>query len=268
MIESLFRNDEEKSQMGKVLLILGLVIALYFGMRFINEIKTFGTIAVTAQNLNTIDVTGSGDAFAIPNVATIVFSVQQKDSTVHGAQEVINKKVNAVMAFFKSSGIEEKDIRTLNYSANPEYSYPTPCYRDSCPENGKPKFIGYDVTQTMHVKVRDTSKAGSIVDGIGSLGITSIAGPDFTVDDDTLVQAEARKIAIEDAKQKAEVLAKDLGVRLVRVIRFSDAGNLPVPMYAKSEMAMDSMGSPAPTAQLPGGESKYTSNVTITYEIR
>ena len=87
-----------------------------------------------------------------------------------------------------------------------------------------------------------------------------------------MVQDQARDEAIADAKQKAEMLAKQLGVRLVRVVSYNDSGNYPQPMYAR-DMAYgmggaENQSTKAVAPSISIGENKVTSNVSITYEIR
>ncbi len=253
--------------MGKVLLFLGLMAVLYMGMKFVNETKKFSQAGEDLSQVSTIDVSGTGDAFAIPNIASESFTVQVKAATVHDAQKTVTEKVNNAVAFLKTSGVEDKDIQTSEYSAYPEYAYPTPCSDKICASvNTTPKLSGYTVTETIVVKIRATEKAGAIVDGLGSLGVTGLSGPNFTVDDPDAVNAEARQKAIANAQEKAQVLARQLGVSLVRVVRFSEngGGSYPVPMYAKADMAVGSGAAPA----IPVGQNKYTSNVTVTYQIQ
>ncbi len=243
--------------MGKVALLLGLFLALFFMMKFLNETKLFNQGQEDISKASTIDVSGTGFAFAIPDIASESFTIEQKSATVREAQAIVSTKANDAVSFLKKSGIAEKDIQTTNYSANPNYSYPP---------NGTPTLLGYMVSETITVKIRDTSAVGKIVDGLGAQGVTGLSGPNFMVDDPDAVNAQARAKAIADAKAKAAVLARDLGVDLVRIVRFSEngGGGSPIPMYAKDMAA----GSASPTSVLPAGENKYTSNVTITYEIR
>ena len=254
--------------MGKVLLFLAIVTMFYMAMKFVNETKKFSVASGDITNVSTIDVSGTGTAFAIPDIATESFTVQQKSATVHDAQAVVSATANKAVAYLKQAGVDQKDIQTTNYSAYPEYTYPTPCADKSCSTvNTTPRLVGYTVTETVTVKIRDTSKVGEIVDGLGALGVNGLSGPDFTVDDSAAVNAEARKKAIADAEQKAQVLARDLGVSLVRIVRFSESqgGGYPIPMYAK-DMTASSQGATAPDIQ--AGQNKYVSNVTVTYEIQ
>jgi uncharacterized protein YggE len=141
-------------------------------------------------------------------------------------------------------------------------------WTETATKRAKSQVILNEISETITIKVRDTEKVGDIIDGLTKAGVNEVQGPNYTIDDETKVQADARDKAITDAKVKAEALAKSLGVKLVRIVNFSEGGGgYPTPMYAKAEMAFDnSAGSAAP--ELPKGENKYVSNVTITYEIR
>lgn len=260
-----FFEKKDALRLGKIIVLLGLMLALLVTVMFMRQLNGLNTPADLSA-ISTIDVSGTGEAYAIPNIATESFTVEQKAATVAEAQATVTKKIDTAIAFLKSSDVAEKDIQTTNYSAYPEYSYPEPCRAQYCPASlTTPKITGYTVSQTITVKIRDIDTIGSIIDGLGKAGVTGLTGPNFTVADTDAVNGEAREKAIEDAEAKAKVLAKELGVRLVRVVRFSENGGgaYPVPMYASKDA---SMGASAP--QLPAGENKYTSSVTITYEIR
>jgi uncharacterized protein YggE len=92
-------------------------------------------------------------------------------------------------------------------------------------------------------------------------------GPNFTIDNEDGLKVEARKIAIDDAKVKAQKLASDLGVRLGKITSFSESGNNPAPIMYGKAMMLEAPSAPAP-AEIPKGENKITSDVTITYELR
>ncbi len=257
---------EDMGRFGKILILLGLLAALFVGMKFVNEIKTYGSIGVAPSAASTIDVTGEGESFAIPNIATISYNAETRAKTVAEAQTSVNKIVANSLAFLKASGIEEKDIKTANYSAYPEYIYPCsdrPCIAGV---SNTPVVSGYLVTQSITVKIRDTEKTGEVIDGLGKVGVTGLSGPNYSVDNPESVKQEARQKAIANAEVKAKALAKDLGVRIVRIARYTEdtGGAYPSPMYSKAE----AMGSADQAASLPKGENTYTSRVTITYEVR
>ncbi len=264
-------TQEEGKRMARIVFVLVAIVALYFGMKFINEVKTYGTIGIAPSDVNTIDVTGEGTAYAVPNVATESFTVQDQEATVALAQSSVNTKVAAALAFLKKQGVADADVTTTGYSAYPDYS--SPCQGTACPiapaavgTTSNPQVVGYTVSQSVSVKIRNVANAGAIVTGLGTAGATGLDGPTYTVDDPTAIEDQARTKAIDAAEAKAQTLAKELGVRIVRITHYSESTNgnpSPSPMmYAAASGAVSS------EAQLPSGQNEYTSDVTVTYEIR
>jgi len=256
----------------KAVTILVLAGALYLVGQFVNGLKSYSFIGRDIPAQTTINVSGTGESFAKPDIANISFSVTKDAKTVSEAQKLSADGINAIMAYLKEQKIDDKDIRTTNYSLNPKYDYQraVTCLDNNlngyCP-TGKQILIGYTVSQSISVKVRKIDDAGTIIGMLGEKGATDISGIDLQVDKKDSVQAEARDKAIKDAQAKAELLAHSLGVSIVRVVSFSEGSNYAVPMYAKASM-MDSAGAAAPAPSIPVGQNQFTSDVTITYEIR
>lgn len=257
-------------------LVLMIVVSLYFVTKTISEIKSYRFIGGGTTATNTISFDGKGEIFAAPDLATISFTIRETAKEVKDAQTKVTTKESAVLSFLEKSGIEKKDIKTENYSSYPKYEWresvcPRPKEISSAPyycPSGKQVLTGYEVSENITVKVRDLAKAGDVLKGIGDVGVSEMNGPNFSIEKEDSLKAQARKMAIDEAKAKAEVLARDLGVHLVRIVNFSENGNYPVPMYAKGMREDMVAGSASPAPALPAGENKITSNVTITYEIR
>jgi uncharacterized protein YggE len=264
----MFSNEETKKLFKTVSLFL-IILSVFFVIKVIGEIKTQRFIGSGTTATNTITVSGVGKVFAVPDIATISFSVRGEGKTVKEAQEKVNEIANSAIDFVKSSGVEEKDIKLASNSFYPKYETLAPCFNYPCP-NKEPKIIGYEVNRSVTVKVRNADSAGAIVDGLATKSVTDLTGPNFTIDDEDAIQDEAREDAITDAREKAERLADQLGVSIVRIVGFSEnGGGYPI-MYARPESANMSMGAAdmKVEADLPMGENEYSSNVTITYEIR
>lgn len=216
---------------------------------------------------NAISVSGTGTVTAIPDVATISFSVSEEAQTVALAQEESSQKINTALALLKDSvGIDESDIKTTSYNAYPKFSY-TPCYERYCPPINE-QIVGYTVSQSVEVKVRDLEKVSAVLSSLGEAGVANLSGPSFTVDDMDSLRAEARDAAVKDAHEKARMLSKSLGVRLVRVIGFWE--NEPsYPYYRMEGYGGDmAVSSAAPAPQLPPGENEIMVSISVSYEIR
>ncbi len=213
-----------------------------------NTIKEFSFIGRDIAPVTMITVAGKGEAFTVPDIAEFSFSVVKEAKTVPEAQKQATDASNAILAYLKTAGIEDKDVKTIDYSVNPQYEWQTAaaqiCRQGYCPPEGKQVLIGYQVNQSVSVKVRKIDDAGKLLSGVGEKGATNISGIQFTVDEPEKVEREARQKAIADAKTKADALAKDLGVKIVRIVQYSDSGAGTPPAYP-----MMSLGKAADSAQ-------------------
>jgi len=257
---------KDKGDMFKVLTLFLLITTIFMVFKTIGAYKQNAFIGQEMQNV--ISFNGHGEVTAVADVATFTFSVTEEAATTVKAQDASAKKINAIMKYLKDQGIEDKDIKTAGYSVYPRYEYQNqPCSQYYCPE-GERTLKGYEVSQTITVKVRETDNAGKLLSGVGELGATNISGVEFSIDDEEGLKRDARKIAIEDAQKQAEELADDLGVNLVRIIGFNETGNYPV--YAMYDKAMGMGGGPeiAVAPEIPKGENTITSDITITYQIK
>jgi hypothetical protein len=198
----------------KIIKIVLLLVVLLFVGKCI-----FGRNEYNRNDIqkDTITVSGKGEIMVKPDIATISFSVLVENMDVAKAQSESADKINKIVAFFKLNKIDEKDIKTTNYSIYPRYDY---LNSTVYPYTGKQTLAGYDVNQTIQVKVRDLTNAGKILAGVGALGVTDISGLTFGVDKEDTVKVQARDLAVSDARDQAKVLAKSLGVRLGKITSF------------------------------------------------
>jgi len=219
----------------------------------------------------TISVTGEGEVLAVPDIGQFTFSVQARADDAATAQEESGTKINNIIAFLKEAGIEETDIKTVGYNLYPRYRWEERlCVPGSFCPPGEQVPDGFEVNQSVQVKVRNTDDASAIITGVGEREATNISGLDFVIDDTEALALEARELAIADAKAKAAKLAKDLGVDLVKITGYyeDDARYAPTP-YQNRVMSFDAVEEAGfGGAELPVGEDQTISRVTITYEIK
>ncbi len=252
-----------------IVITLG-VLSLFLAAKFIAEVKAFRYIGSYPQQQSVITVSGKGEVVAVPDIATFSFTVTEESLVVKEAQDEAAEKTNAILKYLKENGVAEKDIKTSGYNLYPRYEYSNaarPLIYPPVPE-GKRTFVAYVVTQSVTVKVRNLGDAGKLLAGIGELGATDASGLSFDFDKRDELVREARDKAIKDARKEADKLAKSLGVRLVRIISYNEGGGYPI-YYGKAEAAFGRGGDAAPIApEIPVGEDKIISNVSLTYEIK
>jgi len=266
---SLFHSSRVQ---GTLILVLILLAAFLFA-ETIKSLKEYRYVGGGIAPSNAITVSGEGEAFAVPDTAEFTFSIMEEAATAAEVQDAATAVANDAIKALVEQGIEEKDIKTVAYSLYPKYEWQqqTTCARYPCP--GKQVQVGFKLDQSVSVKVRDLDRAGELLELVTEKGVSSVSGLTFTIADEDTIKAEARKQAIDDAQAKAEKLAGDLGVALVRIVGFHESdGYRPVAYLARdsAEMAFGMGGgdegvqSPA----VPAGENRVVSNVNITYEIR
>lgn len=261
---------EEAKRVSKWTTISLILLSVFLLMKVISDFKKLPNIGKEIYPQSTIMVSGKGEAYAIPDIASFSFSVTEVGSTVKQAQEKADQKINKALSVVREAGVEDKDVKTTNYNVYPKYEWnQIVCITYPCP-SGKQVLIGYEINQTITVKVRDTEKVGDMVTKIGATEISNISGVEFTVDDREQYVAKAREDAIKEAKTKAKELAKQLGVKLGKMMYYNENGDYPIYYGEGMGGAKDMMvSSIAPArAELPTGETKITSEITITYEIR
>lgn len=230
--------------------------------------KEFRSIRETQQ----ISVSGEGKVAVKPDIAMLNVSIVTEAKKIKDTQLDNTRLSGSVIGFLKEKKVEEKDIKSVNYSIYPQYNYyDTPvCMAYPCPPRRPPEVVSYQVRHSLEIKIRDLDKVDDLLDGVVTAGATEVGSVSFTVDNEEKVQADARKKAIEDAKAKAEVLARDLGVRLGKIVGFSESGG-PFPIYIRALEVGKGGGfggdmAPAPSVQ--PGEQEVVSTVIVIYEFR
>ncbi len=232
--------------------------SIYLSIMSWNAIKTHDYIGVSEEQRHSITVVGDGEVVGIPDTATVQLGYMIEKKTVAEAQKENSLKMNEIIKKLKGDlKIDEKDIKTNSYSISPRYDW----------SDGKQTLKGYQVSQNLVVKIRDLEKISTVLDEAGSLDLNQIGGLSFEIDNPDELESEAREIAIKAAKEKAETLADIAGVKLGRIISFSEFNSRPSPVYAsyKTMDMAEGMGGSAPEIQAGSTEIKITA--TVEYEI-
>ncbi|MCK5059952.1 MAG: SIMPL domain-containing protein [Candidatus Pacebacteria bacterium] len=260
--------NNETQKLFKYGMFLILVLGFFLIALSLKVFKEFNYVGKDIPPLTTITFSGKGEEVAVPDVATFTFTMSEESLVVKDAQEKVTGRVNTALAHLKDFGIEDKNIKTTAYNIYPKYEYVSQnCTVYGCPP-ARRELSGYEVSQTIEVKIENIDDAGEILGAMGEIGVNQISGLTFSVSNEEDLVREARKEAIAKAKEKAEALATDLKVRLVRIVNFYESGHPSPYLYGTAtsfeRKAEGLIASPA----IPAGENKIISEVNITYEIR
>jgi uncharacterized protein YggE len=202
---------------------------------------------------HTITVSGSGVVSVTPDIADVYVGVSVNRTTAKDARSAAASQMQAVVAAVKKLGVADKDITTSNVSLNPVYEY----------TGGSSKLTGYQFTNTVKVTVRDLNKVADVIDDSVTAGATTVNGVAFRLDNPKTVEAQARSLAMTDARNKADALASAAGVQIKGVASITEVSSSSPIYYAPQ--ALDAVK--AASTPIQSGTTDVTVSVTVSYLI-
>jgi len=235
-----------------VLLALFLIFAGF--NQLINAWNSYRNAGAT-NIYQTVSFIGEGKVKAAPDTARADIGLTTEGKDTITVQNENSSKMNAVIKFLKERGVSEADIKTSNYSLSPKYEY----------SKGKSSLVGYILNQSLTVTVRNLDKIGEILDGAVSSGANRIDSVSLFVDRPEELKNKAREEAVKQAKEKAIMTSKIAGLRLGRLVGFSEGFSGEPPVFYE---ALAKGGAAAPAPQIEPGNQEIKVNVTLTYLLK
>jgi uncharacterized protein YggE len=217
--------------------------------------QTSVTIAETAPVV-TLNVTETVEA--APDIATVGTGVQTRAPTAAKAMTDNAGKMASLIAALAKAGIDKKDIQTSGIQLNPQYSYDN---RNPDGSQGEPKFLGYEASNQLTVKLRDIKRVGALLDSMVAAGATNISGPSFSINDPSPMLQQARGTALTSAKAQADFYAQAAGYRSARLLSIAESNS-----GGQPPMPMATMRFKADAASTPVEPGQVSSAVTLTVQ--
>ena len=213
-------------------------------------------ISLTTRTVSgELAVVGEGKVDVVPDTASVQAGITAEGKTVQEVEGKINEINNKIVSALERLGIDKKDIKTSNYSINPSYDF-TP--------NGRNNISGYTGNASLVITVRKQELVSQVITAATEAGANQVYNSGFTVDDPSKYREEARNKAIQNAKDQAQKLSKELGIKLGKVVNIVESTPGPdriVPLL-RSEAGLG--GAP----DLQPGSQTITSIVTLYFEKR
>jgi uncharacterized protein YggE len=204
---------------------------------------------------------GRGEVTASPDTALVTSGVTSQGATAREALDANTRDMAALIETLKAAGIEARDIQTSGFSVSPNY-----VYTDARDQNGytlPPKINGYIVSNMVTVRVRDLAILGRVLDQAVTVGANTINGVSFSVAEPSALYDQARKLAVEDAREKAELYAAAAGVELGHIVVINETPSYspPQPYMMRAEAAdMSAASVPVET-----GELSFAIDVSVSW---
>jgi uncharacterized protein YggE len=245
-------------------------IVVFFIVLFVYT-KLAGPIPFSINSVNTnktdlFSSSGEGKVTAVPDQATVTVGVTQQSTTVADAKNKVNLASDKIITDLKKLGLSDKNIKTTDYSVNPNYSSGLGIM-PMLPSNGQQNITGYTVTQNLEINVQPIDKANKVVDTATADGANLVGGVNFTFSDtlNKSLETQATQTAVDNAKAKAQGLAKAAGIHLGKIVNvIENQSGQPIPMMGGG-IAAKSVDQSAPTNITPG-ENSLTVDVVLYYE--
>ena len=216
--------------------------------------------ATVAQSIagTRLDISATGDATRVPDIANISAGVMTRAATATAALEQNASQMNRVRAALKRAGIDDRDIQTSTISLNPEYRYA---------DNQPPALTGYTASNQVNIRFRDIRNTGKILDALVAEGANQISGPNLTIDRPEAALDEARTKALAVGKARAELYARSLGMRVVRLLAVTESGGGYAPPPPMPMAVMAARGE-RDYAKIDPGEQKLSVTLGMTFELQ
>jgi uncharacterized protein YggE len=239
---------------------ISIFLSALLGLALLSGCAAPAASAQSATNPtpHTISVTGSGQAYGMPDTAVAQIGVQSRNSDPAAALDDANAKMTAIMAALKELGVADKDVQTSNFSVYAQ--------QDIDAQTGQAKgTITYVVDNTVSITMHDLTKVGQVLGNVVAAGANNIYGVSYTVADQSKLESEARDKAMADAKARAEQLAKTAGVTLDQPMTISEYTNEPQPLL-RADLAQGA--AVAKSVPVSSGQIQVNIQVNITYLIK
>jgi len=197
-----------------------------------------------------ITVNGVGTVESVPDEAQMSFGVQTEAPTSSEALARNSAQMERVLAALRAAGIAEKDIRTQDVSVWPQY--------DTTGQDAD----GYVARNSVTVTIHELDKAGAVIDAATRAGANEVSGPMLTSSGRERLEAQALEAAVDNARKKADALAKAAGVGLGRVTAMVEGGGTPGPIMLEAARASADKAVP-----IQPGQEQVQATVTVTFSI-
>jgi len=215
----------------------------------------FMTMSYAQDNkqLPLINVNGEGKVKVAPDQVCISATVETKGNNAKDVKKQNDEKMDAVLKFIKKMNVPTADFKTKQVALNPQYDY-------------EKKKTSYNATQTVEIVLKDLTKYDELMEGLVQQGINRIDKVSFESSKVLQLQSEARKLAMKDAKAKADDYVSVLGQKVGKAFVISDNSQIyhPQPMYASMRMK-EAADSGASNETLAIGEIEITANVSVSF---
>ncbi len=217
------------------------------------------TFSEGLDDYRTLHVSGNHEISVMPDTAMLSITAYGEDKDADASKTIADKQLRAIISITKKLGVDEKHIDTSAMRLQPRYSYR---------QNRDRELEAYETSYDVTIKLKALNKLGELLKQLTQSNISRINNIQYTLDDDAVMKEKALAGAMQHARKKAALLAKEAGVTLGKLLKIHEGEQQfsnPQPRMMRA-MAMDSAQTESAVAP-PVGEMNISASVTAIYEL-
>ncbi len=244
---------------------------IFFGILLLASIIVVSILRdrIINSGQNQVTIIGRGEVEYKPDMALVNLGVQiDKAATPENALNQLNEKMSKIIESIKALGIPEENIKTKEYNLYPHYEY----------KDGASNVTGYSANQQLSIKIKDISENSAmpnkVISEASREGANQILGVNFEVSSVNNLKQQARILAIKDAREKAEAMAKAAGIKKLKKVIGWYESDIQSPDFQSGNRTFDGLGiggmeaaKVAPSPDVPSGTEKIVIEVGLNYEV-
>lgn len=243
--------------MGNRILLLPVIGATTFFLLLAFYTKFIGPIPLSFSSKEAFAVSGTGKAFAPPDMANVEVGIYANGDTVKQVKDQVDTAAVRIVNALKALGIEKSDIKTIRYDISPTYDF----------QAGRQIISRYSANTSLSIKVKNIDAINSAVETATANGANQVTGIKFDISNKAKLEKEAREMAVKEAKSKAEQAARAAGFSLGKILTYSENLEdkiLPVPIGLSVSQGEEVPAVPS----IEAGSKEIKITVSLSYEIR
>ncbi|MGE4584651.1 MAG: SIMPL domain-containing protein [Sphaerochaeta sp.] len=235
--------------MKRIRLVIGIVLVV--------SSLLFTSCMSTQDVVRTIEVSASASVKLTPDIASFSIEVSELGKTTSEAQQLANEKMAQLLSVLRTHNVAEKDIKTTMVSLRPSYDW----------IDGKQILNGQVASQSLTVTYRNLSDLGSVIDQMGQVSGIYLNSVNLDKEDKREALEQARAQAVQNARDKASLYAREAGMVVAEPITISEYSTASNPYSPRPKMALANDAAYVMATEIPTGSMEVTSSVSMVFQM-
>jgi uncharacterized protein YggE len=213
-----------------------------------------------------ITVSGQAEVRVPPDEVVFTLGIEAVDKDILAAKARTDDSVKAVLAIARRNNVKPEDFQTSQISIQPKYNTDDLEYGQRA--TVKREFVGYQVSKTVAIILRDISRFDSLLLDVLKAGVTRLSNLEFRDSQIRKHKDQARAMAIKAAQEKANLLAREIGQTVGPAYSITEAGVVPYSNVSQNRSDTYAGSSSESESAIAPGSISITAQVTVSFRLQ